>query len=134
MSDDQTLTTTKSQPDLEVKQPEVAEKKEQDPLDAYAQFFYLYSPRLRATMNLMSKKQLIRLMFGLVQYPLNDKDLKLREKIEQDAFHIGDELLKAKYFMIVRTFLDEAEKQLAKQGETVVQSENKVEETPNGQD
>lgn len=97
-----------------------------DPLDAYAQFFYLYSPRMKSTMNLMSKKALLRLIYSLIQYPLNDKDIKLREKIEQDAFFTADQLLLAKYTMMFQTYLEEAAKQQNNTGqksESVVESE-----------
>lgn len=107
-------------------------KANQDPLDLHAQFFFMYSPRLRNTLNLMSKKALARLVFSLVQHPLNDKEMKLREKIEQDAFHIADQMLTSKYFMILGTYMEEAQKHVDKPTESVVQSDNTVKEENNG--
>ena len=86
-----------------------------NPLDLHAQMFYLYSPRLHNTLKLMSKKALIRLVFSLIQHPLNEKELKMREKIERDAFQIADQMLTSKYFMILGTYMEEASKM---QGDT----------------
>lgn len=97
---------------------QLAEQKtaEANPLDMHAQMFYMYSPRLLNTMKLMSKKALVRLLFSLIQHPINDKDLKLRERIEQDAFQIADQMLTSKYAMIFVTGMEEMDR-LAKEKE-----------------
>lgn len=87
-----------------------AKAEEADPLDTHAQMFYMYGPRLRNTLMLMSKKALVRLVFSLIQHPLNDKEVKTRQKIEQDAFQIADQMLTSKYFMILATYMDTVNK------------------------
>lgn len=100
-----------------------------NPLDLHAQMFYLYSPRLHNTLKLMSKKALIRLMFTLIQHPLNEKELKMREKIEQDAFQIADQMLTSKYFMILGTYMEEAYKTQGDKEKTGQPTENSVQST-----
>lgn len=51
-----------------------AQKAEGNPLDAHAQLFFLYNPRLVGQTNFMSKKQLILLMQTIVGSEYNTKD------------------------------------------------------------
>jgi hypothetical protein len=97
-----------------------------NPLDLHAQMFYLYTPRLRNTLNLMSKKALIRLVFMLIQHPLNERELKMREKIEIDAFQIADQMLTSKYFMILGTYMEQATKMQGDKEKTGQTTENSV--------
>jgi hypothetical protein len=100
---------------------------EADPLDTHAQMFYMYGPRLRNTLMLMSKKALVRLVFSLIQHPLNDKEIKMREKIEQDAFQIADQMLTSKYFMILGSYMDVVTKMQEDQNNTGQKTEPVVE-------
>lgn len=82
----------------------------------------------------MNKKALIRLITSLIQFPLNDNEIRLRSRLEQDAFHTGDQMLTSKYVMMIVTDMntqmaakekEEQEKlELDKKGESVVVSNN----------
>lgn len=77
----------------------------------------------------MSKKALIRLVFTLIQHPLNEKELKTREKIEVDCFNIADQMLTSKYFMILGTYMEEASKMQEDKEKTGQTTESVVEST-----
>lgn len=112
-------------------------KAEAHPLDMHAQMFYMYMPRFRSQLNMMNKKALIRLIASLVEFPLSDKEIKLRSQLEQDAFNTGDQLLTSKYVMMIVTDaetqrkMEEEKKELDKSTESVVESnlESKGENT-----
>jgi hypothetical protein len=97
-----------------------------DPLDTHAQLFHLYTPRLRGMLNMMNKKALIRLLFSLIQFPLQEGELKTRSKLEKDAFQISDQMLTSKYLMVLGTYL-QIETENAKKLET-----NSIEGETNG--
>lgn len=107
-----------------------AQQKEQqtDPLDLHAQFFYMYSPRLRNQLNMINKKGLIRLLFSLIQFPLNEKEIKLRSKVEQDAFQTADQMLTSKYVMMIVT---DMQTQMEKENKKVDNNEPVVDNVKN---
>lgn len=119
---------------LEVQLQAQSKVEESNPLDVHAQMFYMYGPRFRGQLQMMNKKALIRLINSLVQFPLNDNEIKLRSKVEQDAFHTGDQMLTSKYVMMIVTDMntqmeakqkeEQAKLELDKQGQDVVVSNN----------
>jgi hypothetical protein len=107
------------------------------PEDLHAQMFYMYMPIFRRHLERLNKKALIRLIGGLVEVPLNEKQIKTQSKTEQDAFQIGDQLLTSKYVMLILTDAQTQmkaaeEKTLDKTDTTVVQSNTSVGEVTNG--
>lgn len=118
---------------VEANQIAKAQKEAQNPEDLHAQLFYMYMPIFRRHLAALNKKALIRLIGSLIEVPLNERDIKTRSKVEQDAFQIGDQLLTSKYVMLILTDaqaqMQEAQKkELDKSTEPVVESENKVNE------
>lgn len=124
-------------------QMEQAGKTAQNPEDLHAQMFYLYMPIFRRHLEHLNKKALIRLIGALIEVPLNEKEIKTRSKVEQNAFQIGDQLLTSKYVMMIltdaNTKMQAAQAETAKKAtelpivvdkvpETVVQSNTEVKE------
>lgn len=99
-------------------------------LDTHAQFIYLYLFRFKQQLNMMSKKELIRLinslvgsefnkeieikrllrlidglnlnsihraLINVVEFPLNEKEIKSMSKKEKEAFDLMDSLIAEKY-------------------------------------
>jgi hypothetical protein len=103
---------------IELDRMEKAGQTAQNPEDLHAQMFYLYMPIFRRHLEHLNKKALIRLIGALVEVPLNEKEIKSRSKVEQNAFQIGDQLLTSKYVMMILTDanqkMDAAQKEAAK--------------------
>lgn len=105
------MTPTVEQPLVESTEAvKPTEQAQPDPLDVHAQMFFMYGPRLHNTLKLMNKKALVRFLFQLIQHPLNDKELKFKDKLEQDCFNIADNMLTSKYMMVFTTGLQEIER------------------------
>lgn len=130
-----TQTTDQPIEELVKEGTEIAEKKvaEANPLDAHAQMFYMYTPRLFNMLKMMNKKAVIRLLFSLIQHPIGEKEIQTRSKIEVDAFQIADQMLTSKYMMMMVTYMETAQEAMAKENaekavdiptEPVVQSNN----------
>ena len=88
---------------IKLDQLEKAGQTAQNPEDLHAQMFYLYMPIFRRHLEHLNKKALIRLIGALIEVPLNEKEIKSRSKVEQNAFQIGDQLLTSKYVMMILT-------------------------------
>lgn len=132
---------------IAIDQLEQAGKTAQNPEDLHAQMFYLYMPIFRRHLEHLNKKALIRLIGALIEVPLNEKEIKSRSKVEQNAFQIGDQLLTSKYVMMILTDANTKMKEaqaatdkkaselpivLDKTPETVIQSNNTEGENKNG--
>lgn len=130
---------------IKLDQLEKAGKTAQNPEDVHAQLFYLYMPIFRRFLENLNKKALIRLIGALVEVPLNEKEIKSRSKVEQDAFKVGDQLLTSKYVMMILVDADQKMKQAQEEAakkaaempivvdktpESVVQSNTEVKEGP----
>jgi hypothetical protein len=99
---------TENEPQIVTEQEAIAISKAEhaeakDPLDLHAQLFYLYAPIFKKYLNVLNKKALIRLIGSLIEVPLNEKEIKLRSKVEQDCFKIGEQLLSSKFVMMILT-------------------------------
>lgn len=101
-----------------------------DPLDTHATFFYFYIFRFKQQLNMMSKKELVRLinslvgsefnkeieikrllrlvdglnlnsihraLINVVEFPLNEKEIKSMSKNEKEVFDLMDSLIAEKY-------------------------------------
>ena len=90
-------TTIEVVPASEKSSPEMAA------LDVAAKHFELYVPQFKNRIKMMSKKQLQRLILHLAEYPLEKVPYRHSEKLEKDAFLIGDKLFQSKYMMILFT-------------------------------
>lgn len=111
---------------IKIDQMEQAGKTAQNPEDLHAQMFYLYMPIFRRHLEHLNKKALIRLIGALIEVPLNEKEIKSRSKVEQNAFQIGDQLLTSKYVMMILSdantkMLEAQQKELDKTSESMVQ-------------
>lgn len=73
---------------------------EGDPLDVAAQMAYLYIPKFKLLLSKLSKKALLRVVYNLVQYPL-EEEYDPKGEVEKNAFVVGDRLLSAKYLMLL---------------------------------
>lgn len=74
------------------------------PEEVAAMLCTMYLPAFRAHVAKLSNNALRRLIYNLVQYPL-ESDYNPRNTVEKNAFLIGDRLLSSKYMMIISTFM-----------------------------
>ncbi len=111
---------------IKIDQMEQAGKTAQNPEDLHAQMFYLYAPIFKRHLEHLNKKALIRLISSLIEVPLNEKEIKLRSKVEQNAFQIGDQLLTSKFIMMI---MSEAHIKMLKEEERLA-NEKKPKELP----
>lgn len=69
------------------------------PEDAAAAFFSLEQPRFKELINNMSLRELKRLIYQLVSYPLTEKQYAPQTDIERKAFYIGNEMVQNRAMM-----------------------------------
>lgn len=79
-------------------------------IEFVARFFHMYLPVFKQKLSKLNKKGLQRVIERLVEWPLNEKELKWPFKEEKDAFLIGDRLLESKYAMFRYVINDEMQK------------------------
>lgn len=88
---------------------------EQDPVSIASMMMKMYYPRFVTLVNQLSSKQKERMLKSLVGYPL-EGEYKHTNKLEQEAFAIGSNLLDAKQVLIMSTYHENREK-ILKQAE-----------------
>lgn len=74
------------------------------PEDVAATLCHLYMPKFQILVNKLSKKALQRLIYNLIQFPLENENYKPKTEEEKNAFLIGDRLLTSKYMMLIFSF------------------------------
>ena len=106
-----------------------AQSDNSNPVDVHAQFFALYSPLIKTQLALMGKKQIIKLVSSIIEFPLNEKEIRLRTKKEQNVFKMVDQLLQSKYFMNIVAYMEnqskieQAEKDGQKEAEEILNNQ-----------
>ena len=75
------------------------------PEEVAAMLCTMYLPAFRAHLAKLSNNALRRLIYNLVQYPLENGDYDPKNQVEKNAFLIGDRLLSSKYLMVISTFM-----------------------------
>lgn len=85
---------------------QMAKARQDDPAEVYAQVFAMYLPRFNNIMNGLNSKGKNRVINHLMQYPFNEKTIKLLNNQEKEAIAIGHSILEAKYSMIMFKMLE----------------------------
>ena len=100
------------------------------PFEAAATMFGLYAPKFERLIKTLSTGELRRLLNGLVQYPLNDKEFINDSDSLRSAFSLGQTLLEAKWVMMMHSLMEEESKRL--QQKTEETNKNEAKEVQNG--
>lgn len=76
---------------------------QQDVFGVAANMFGVYLPRFKGKIQALNAKAVARVLFALIEVPINMKEFKPVTKEEKEAFLIGQSLLEAKMMMILHT-------------------------------
>lgn len=137
-----TVTVSNEEASVEMEVPTVDAKKiEQDmlaaaknravdPAESAAMVFHMYKPEMLKRLQLLSSKQMRRLLRKLVEYPLNEAEMKGFSKLENEYFLLADAMLQSKFIMMQQTYMEGAEELMKAQDEMVFgkEAEEKGEE------
>lgn len=108
---------------------------EQNPFDAAAMLFGLYAPLLEGKLKELSTGELRRLVNGLVQYPLNEKEFINDSKNLREAFSMGHRLLEAKWVMFMQSMMTHGESaESAAEQENAEQNNEALSEVSNSEE
>jgi hypothetical protein len=72
-----------------------------NPEDIFAYVFKNYMPTFRTLMHGLGAKGKTRVVLAMMEYPLNEKTMKLMSQEERNAVILGLQVLEAKYAMIL---------------------------------
>lgn len=88
---------------------QAAENRAVDPGESAAMVFHMYKPEVLKRLPLLSSKQMRRLLRKLIEYPLNENELKGFSKLENEFFLLSDAMLQSKFIMMQQTYMESAE-------------------------
>lgn len=96
-----------------------AENRAVDPGETAAMIFTMYKPEVSKRLSMLSSKQMRRLLKNLIEYPLNEKEMKTFSKLENEFFMLSSAMLEAKFIMMQQTYLESAEQLVKAQDELI---------------
>lgn len=96
---------------------QAAENRAVDPGESAAMVFHMYKPEVLKRLPVLSSKQMRRLLRKLIEYPLNENELKGFSKIENEFFLLADAMLQSKFIMMQQAYLESAEQLVKAQDE-----------------
>ena len=96
---------------------QAAENRAVDPAESAAMVFHMYKPEVMKRLPLLSSKQMRRLLRKLIEYPLNENELKSFSKIEGEFFLLADAMLQSKFIMMQQTYMESADELVKAQDE-----------------
>lgn len=102
---------------IEQEMLQAAQNRAIDPGESAAMVFHMYKPEYLKRIHRLSSKQMRRLLVKLVEYPLNEKELKGFSGIENETFLLGDAMLQSKFIMMQQTYMEGAEELVKAQNE-----------------
>jgi hypothetical protein len=106
-----------------------AENRAVDPAETAAMIFTMYKPEVSKRLSMLSSKQMRRLLKNLIEYPLNEKEMKTFSKLENEFFMLASSMLEAKFIMMQQTYMESAEQLVQAQDELIFGKET----TENGE-
>ena len=86
-----------------------AEARAQDPIEMAASVLHMYAPYLKNAIPKLSTRGLRRLVNFLVFYPFEQDDVKPGSEFERDVMNLANQLVEAKFVMIMETYRNSAE-------------------------
>lgn len=104
--------------------PEYTKKEQHDPADLAATFFKMQAPRLDRLLDKMSAKQLRRLIFNAVSYPLVDRKYAPRVQEEKDAAYLVAEMVFNRAIMQLTVEMQKAQNEMDKQNNSTNTEDN----------
>lgn len=107
-----------------------AQNRAVDPAESAAMVFHMYKPEMLKRLQMLSSKQMRRLLRKLVEYPLNEAEMKGFSRLENEYFLLADAMLQSKFIMMQQTYMESAEELVKAQEEMVFgkEAEEKGEE------
>jgi len=101
-------------------------RRESSPEEVSSQLLTIYTPIYRNLVTQLSQKAMRRLLLKLIEYPLNDKPYTSTSDIEKKTFAIGQQLIEAKFILIMNTYNENIEemKQLAQKAKNDEENQN----------
>lgn len=89
----------------EVEQAMIAKAMNQaiDPLEVASMLYGLYLPKFKMGMRRLSSRARMRVLNYLVEYPLNEGNIKPKDKLESELIAMGHAVLESKFMMILST-------------------------------
>jgi hypothetical protein len=111
---------------IEQEMLQAAENRAIDPAESAAMVFHMYKPEVLKRLPLLSSKQMRRLLRKLIEYPLNEGELKGFSKLENEFFLLSDAMLQSKFIMMQQTYMESAE-ELVKAQDAMFKGEIKEE-------
>jgi hypothetical protein len=102
------------------------------PFEAAATMFGLYAPKFEQHVKTLSTGELRRLVNGLVQYPINEKEFINESQKLKIAFSLGQVLLEAKWVMLMQSIMEVEQQNLQQNESTEEAIEIEVKEAQNG--
>lgn len=94
----------------EASQESQQEVQQMSPEAVSSQLLMIYTPIYENLVNGLSANAMRRLLKKLVEFPLNEKEMKATSEQEQQTFAIGTRLLEAKFVLIMQTYNENAQK------------------------
>ena len=85
-----------------------AEARAQDPIEMAASVLHMYAPYLKNAIPKLSTRGLRRLVNFLVFYPFEQDDVKPGSEFERDVMNLANQLVEAKFVMIMSTYTEAA--------------------------
>ena len=111
--------------EIEAEMLKAAENRAVDPAESAAMIFTMYKPELLRRLQLLSSKQMRRLLRMLVEYPINEKELKTHSQQEQEFFVLADTMLQSKFIMMQQVYMENADELVKAQEEFIFTSNKK---------
>lgn len=102
---------------IEQEMLDAAQNRAVDPAESAAMVFHMYKPEMLRRLQMLSSKQMRRLLRKLVEYPLNEAELKGFSKLENEFFLLSDAMLQSKFIMMQQTYMESAEQLVKAQDE-----------------
>lgn len=96
-----------------------AENRAVDPAETAAMVFTMYKPEVSKRLSMLSSKQMRRLLKNLIEYPLNEKEMKTFSKLENEFFMLASAMLESKFIMMQQTYMESAEELVKAQDELI---------------
>jgi hypothetical protein len=102
------------------------------PFEAAATMFGLYAPKFEQHVKTLSTGELRRLVNGLVQYPINEKEFINESQKLKIAFSLGQVLLEAKWVVLMQSIMEVEQQNLQQNESTEEVIETEMKEVQNG--
>lgn len=131
MSESTAVTISNEEASIEMEVPTVDAKKIEaemlaaaanravDPAESAAMVFHMYKPEMLKRLQMLSSKQMRRLLRKLVEYPLNEAEMKGFSRLENEFFLLSDAMLQSKFIMMQQTYMESAEELVKAQEEMI---------------